>query len=118
MSMSTFTSIPTAGRSCAMSIAANPRRCHPARSVSPEAERRLSAPSGPRLLTGRASPFALQLAPPSGAVVGDDVREHRAEGGRVDNFALAEGHGAGGFVVVAGGDDSFGIRDDRAVVKK
>src|SRR5450759_4068788 len=40
--------------------------------------------------------FALQLAPAASSVVGDDVLEHGAQGGRVDGLALADGHGAGG----------------------
>src|SRR5437764_14510218 len=44
--------------------------------------------------------------------------EHGGEGGRVDRFALADGHSAGGRVAVAGGDDALGIRDDGAVVEE
>src|SRR5215207_4024154 len=61
---------------------------------------------------------ALQLAPAAGAVVGDNVLDHGGEGGRVDSFALADSHGAGGLVVVATGDNSLRIRDDSAVVEK
>lgn len=43
---------------------------------------------------------------------------HRGEGGRVDSFAFAYGHGAGGLVLVTGGDDSLRIGDDGAVVEK
>src|SRR5256884_5632247 len=64
------------------------------------------------------SAFALQLAPAAGPVVGHDLPEHGGEGGRIDGFALADGHGAGGLVVLAAGDDSIGIRDDAAVVEK
>src|SRR5438132_1034499 len=63
-------------------------------------------------------PFALQFAPAAGPVVRDDLLDHGAERGCVDGLALADGHRAGGLVVVAGGDDSLGIRDDRAVVEK
>lgn len=62
--------------------------------------------------------FPLQLAPPARAVVGDDVLEHRGKGRPVDRFVLADGHGAGGLVVMAASDDSLGIRDDAAVVQK
>src|SRR6266536_4331735 len=61
---------------------------------------------------------ALQLAPATGAVVGDDVLEHGGEGGRVDRFALSDGHGAGSRVFVAAGDDPLGIGDDAAVVEE
>jgi hypothetical protein len=61
---------------------------------------------------------ALQLAPAAGPVVGDDLPEHGAEGRRVDDLALTDGHGAGGLVVVAGGDDPLGIGDDAAVVEE
>jgi hypothetical protein len=40
--------------------------------------------------------------------IGNDLLEHGGEGGRVDVFALAHGHGAGGLVVVAAGDDPSG----------
>src|SRR6516225_9259683 len=60
--------------------------------------------------------FALQFAPAAGAVVGNDVLEHRAEGRRIDGLALADGNGPGSLVVMPGGDDAVGIRDDAAVV--
>src|SRR5947208_4682360 len=62
--------------------------------------------------------FALQLAPASGAVVSDDLLEHRSQGGRVDGLPLADGDRAGGFVLVAARDDSLWIGDDGAVVEK
>src|ERR1700730_3798633 len=62
--------------------------------------------------------IALQLAPAARSVVADDVLEHDGEGGRVDGFALPESHGAGRLVVVTGGDDPVGIRDNGAVVEK
>jgi hypothetical protein len=61
---------------------------------------------------------ALQLAPAAGAIVGNDLFEHGGEGGGVDGFALADGHGAGGLVAVARSDDPVGIRDDGAVVEE
>src|SRR5947209_2150170 len=69
---------------------------------------------------GRAaeSGFALQPAPASGAVVGDDLLEDRSQGGRVDGLALADGHRAGGLVLVAARDDPLWIGDDGAVVEK
>src|SRR5207249_5397171 len=35
-----------------------------------------------------------------------------------DRFTLADGHSAGGLVVVPGGDHALGIGNDRAVVQK
>src|SRR6266568_2320189 len=64
----------------------------------------------------RESASGLQLAPATGAVVGDDLPEHGGEGRRVDDLALADGHGAGSLVVVAAGDDPLGVGDDGAVV--
>ncbi len=64
------------------------------------------------------SGVALQLAPAPGAVVGDDLLEHRSQGECVDRFTLADGHRTGGFVVVPAGDDSVRIGDERAVVEK
>ena len=61
---------------------------------------------------------AFQLSPAAGTVVGDDLLEHGGEGGRVDRLAPANGHRAGGLVVVAGGDDRLRIRHDRAVVEE
>ena len=55
--------------------------------------------------------LALQLAPASGPIVGDDVREHRGEGGRVYGLALADRDGAGDLVVLSRSDDSLGIRE-------
>src|SRR5262249_55581151 len=76
-------------------------------------------------IAGRQSPrtapselAALQPAPAAGAVVGDDVLEDGSEGARIDGFALAHGNRTVGLVVVAGRDDSLGIRDYAAVVKK
>src|SRR5215207_5325642 len=43
---------------------------------------------------GPGSALPLELAPAAGAVVGDDLPEHGAKGGRVDRLALADGHGA------------------------
>ena len=43
---------------------------------------------------------------------------NRSEDARVDGLALADGDGAGRLVLVAAGDDSLGIRDDRAVVEE
>src|SRR5207247_6451071 len=51
-------------------------------------------------------------------VVGNDLLEHGGEGGRVDGFALADGHGAGGLVAVTAGDDPIAISDDAAVVEE
>jgi hypothetical protein len=48
----------------------------------------------------------------------NDLIEHCGEGGRVDGFAFADCDRASGLVVVAGGDDSFGVRDDGAVVQR
>src|SRR5207253_10544493 len=62
--------------------------------------------------------LALQPAPATGVVVGNNLLEHGREGGRVDRFVLANGHGAGGLVVVPGRDDAFGIWDDGAVIQK
>ena len=62
--------------------------------------------------------FALQLAPASRAVVGDDLFEHRSQRGRIDVFALADGQRARALVLVAAGEDSRRIRDDGAVVEK
>src|SRR5260370_9466542 len=70
------------------------------------------------LLTLALLAVAVQLAPAAGAVVADDVLEHDGEGGRVDGFAPPDGHGAGRLVVVTGGDDRVGIRDDGAGVEK
>jgi hypothetical protein len=39
------------------------------------------------------------------------VPEHFGEGGCVDGFALADGRGASGLVVVTGGDDPLRIGD-------
>src|SRR6266700_2625211 len=61
---------------------------------------------------------ALQLAPSAGAVVGDDLFEHGGQGGGVERFPLTKGDGSGGLVVVAGGDDAFGVGHDRAVVEE
>ena len=55
------------------------------------------------------SALALQLAPAAGAVVGNDVLEHGGEGWRVDDLALANGHDAGGRVVVPSSDNALGI---------
>src|SRR6266508_829098 len=67
----------------------------------------------------RDSAFLLQLAPPAGAVVGDDVAEHGAEGGRVDRLAPADGHRAGELVLVTAGDDPLRVgRDDAAVIEE
>src|SRR5215217_3258512 len=75
--------------------------------------------SNPSPPNNRDSAFLLQLAPPAGAVVGDDVAEHGGEGGGVDRLAFADGHGAGGLVVVAAGDDPLGVgRDVAAVVQE
>ena len=57
---------------------------------------------------GRESTFALQFAPAAGAVIGDDVLEHGTEGRRIDGLALADGDGAGGFVIVTSGYDPSG----------
>jgi len=46
------------------------------------------------------------------------VLEHGGEGRSIDRFALTHGHRAGGLVVVSGGDNAFGIRDDSAVVEE
>src|SRR5687767_12438857 len=62
--------------------------------------------------------LAFELAPAAGAVVGDDVSEHCFEGRRVHGLALIDRDHAAGFVVVAGGDDVFGVRDDGAVVQE
>src|SRR6266446_859898 len=62
--------------------------------------------------------LALEPAPAARSVVGDDLLEHGGERGRVDGFALAEGHRAGGLVVVAGRDDPVGIGDEAAVVEE
>src|SRR6266487_1438498 len=106
----------------------------PARSPQPRSLPRSAARS--RSITGRCSrrnstmrhelpgsildpvAAALQLAPATGAVVGDDVLEHGGEGGRVDRFALSDGHGAGSRIFVAAGDDPLGIGDDAAVVEE
>src|SRR6266498_2287643 len=61
---------------------------------------------------------ALQLAPATGAVVRDDLLDHRGQGAGIDGLALADGHGTGGLVVVPAGDDPLGIRDDGAVVEE
>lgn len=50
-----------------------------------------------------ALPVAFDLAPAPGAVVGDDVLEHRGEGDRVDRLAPPDGDGPGGRVVVPAG---------------
>src|SRR5215468_1645228 len=60
----------------------------------------------------------LELAPAAGPVVRDDLPEHRGQRGRVDALAPADRHRPGGGVVVAAGDDPFGIGDDGAVVEK
>ena len=60
----------------------------------------------------------LYLAPAAGPVVCDDLPEHRGECRRVDRFPLPDGHGAGGLVVVSGGDDALGIGHDGAVIKE
>src|SRR5664280_2867078 len=75
---------------------------------------------GPPIPTGwlSASAFTLQLSPTAGAVVRNDLLEHCAESGSVDRFALAHGHGSGGRVLVAGGDDPLGIGDQSAVVEE
>src|SRR5205823_2849767 len=38
--------------------------------------------------------WLLQLAPSTGAVVGDDLLEHRGQGGGVDGVAFVEGNGS------------------------
>src|SRR5262249_27384626 len=54
----------------------------------------------------------------AGAVVGNNLLEHGAEGWGVDRFALTDGHRARSLVVVPSGDNSFRIGDNRAVVEK
>src|SRR6478672_7748086 len=61
---------------------------------------------------------ALEPAPAAGAVVGDDLREHRRQGRLVDRLALADRHGPGRLVVVAAGDNAVRVGDDRAVVEE
>jgi hypothetical protein len=54
----------------------------------------------------------------AGTVVPNNLLEHRGEGARVDRFVLANRHGAGGLIVVPGGNDSLRIGDDGAIVEK
>ena len=67
----------------------------------------------PRLLA-----LSLQLAPAAGAIVGNNLLEHGLERGFVELFTLPDAHCPGGFVVVAGGDNTFGIGDNGAIVEK
>ncbi len=66
----------------------------------------------------RTSAGALQSAPAAGAIVRNDVLEYGGERRHTDRFTLMNGHGAGRRVVMTGGDDALGIRDDGAVVEK
>ena len=58
------------------------------------------------------------MAPAAGPIVGNDLRERSGERTRVGGLALADGHSAGTLVVVAGGDDSLGVRENCAVVEE
>src|SRR5690242_6135025 len=60
----------------------------------------------------------LEFAPTTGPVHGGDLAEHRLQRALVDRLALADGHRAGGLVVVAAGDDALRVGDHRAVVQK
>src|SRR5450631_2675683 len=90
------------------------------RSTAYETHRRPQRPLPCRVRDPREAALrcALQPAPAPGAIVGDDVTEHRGQRGPVDDVALAHGDGAGCLVVVAGGDDSLGIRNHGAVIEK
>src|SRR5213592_4339160 len=58
-----------------------------------------------------------EFTPAADAVVGDDLLEHRGQGGLVDGLAAVEADRARGLVPVAGGDDPFRIQHDPAVVE-
>src|SRR5207237_954724 len=70
----------------------------------------------PADVSGGRLPLGLEAAPAAGAVVGDDLPEQGGQRGPVDRLSPPEADGAGGLVVVAGGDDALGIGDDAAVV--
>jgi len=59
-----------------------------------------------------------ELAPAARPVAGDDRPEHGDQRGCVDCFAVPDGHGAGGLVVIATGDDPFGAGDDAPSQRK
>lgn len=60
----------------------------------------------------------LDLSPAAGAVVRADLTEHLAERRRWNRLALADRHRARCRVLVSGGDDAVGVRDDPAVVQE
>src|SRR5688572_4365486 len=58
-----------------------------------------------------------QLSPATGAIVRDDLLEHRREGRSVDLLALPNCDGPGGLVVVSAGDEAVGVGHDPAVIQ-
>src|ERR687896_864842 len=69
-------------------------------------------------LRRRTLPISFDLAPSTGAVVGDDLLEHRSKRGTIYGFVLPDGDRSRSCVVVSAGDDSFWIRDDGAVIEE
>ena len=62
--------------------------------------------------------LAFDLAPAAGAVVGDDLAEHRQQGTLVDRLVATHGDRPPCLVPVTAGDDAFRVRHDAAVVQE